>query len=59
MDLTRLLMRLALWLRRPPSRSHIILIAVVVAVSLAIAAIEHVFGWPDWLQTERVPIRRM
>ncbi len=56
--LTRLLIRMAMLLRRPPSRRQLITMAVVLAVSLAIAGYERGFGWPDWLSAEPVPIRR-
>ncbi|HWT30073.1 MAG TPA: hypothetical protein VN240_03500 [Propylenella sp.] len=55
MDITRLLVRMALWVRRPPSRQQLIIIAVVIAASLAIAAAERLFGWPDALTVERLP----
>lgn len=56
--LTRLLLRLALWFRQPPSRSHVILIFVVLALCLVIVGIERIFGWPEWLRTQPMPIRR-
>ena len=56
--LTRLLIRMAMLLRRPPSRRQLITIAVVVALSLVIAGIERGFGWPDWLTPQPVPIQR-
>ncbi len=49
------LMRMMLWLRHPPSRNQQIAIAVIVGVGAGAAAIEWVFGWPDWLTAERVP----
>jgi hypothetical protein len=32
-------------------------VAFIVAISLVV--IERTVGWPDWLRTERVPIRRI
>ena len=55
MDITRLLVRMALWVRRPPSRQQLILVAVVVAAALAVAAAERLFGWPEALTVERLP----
>ena len=47
--MTRILIRLSQWLRRPPSRRQ----------AIAIVLVERHVGWPDWAQSERVPIRRM
>jgi hypothetical protein len=49
------LMRMLLWLRNPPSREQQIAIAVICGIGITFAAIEWVFGWPDWLSAERVP----
>ncbi len=55
MDIARLLLRMAYWVRRPPSRQTLIVMAVVVAASLSIAAFEHFFGWPEALTVQRTP----
>ncbi len=39
-QLLRLTIRMAQWLRNPPSRQHVILMAVVVALCLLIAGLE-------------------
>lgn len=57
--LTRLLIRLSQWYRRPPSPRRIAIILVVLAVAAVIVAVERFVGWPDWATTERTPIRRM
>ncbi len=57
--LTRLLIRLAQWFRHPPPRSRIVLTLAAAALAIGIVLIERYVGWPDWAQTERVPIRRM
>lgn len=57
--MTRILIRLAMWFRHPPSPQRVKLIVAVIVLSVALVAIERWFGWPDWLTTERVPIRRM
>lgn len=49
------LMRMLLWVRNPPSRNQQIAIAVICGVGLCFAAVEHVFGWPEWLRATRVP----
>jgi hypothetical protein len=32
---------------------------IAIAASVAIVLFERVVGWPDWLRTEPVPVRRM
>lgn len=56
---TRILIQLVQWHRHPPSRRHLQILVVTVAAALAIGLFERVVGWPDWLRTEPVPIRRM
>lgn len=51
----RLLPRLAMWIRRPPSPRRMLIIAIVVATALAIAGIERYVGWPEALTVERLP----
>ncbi|MBE9605801.1 hypothetical protein IAI18_13105 [Acetobacteraceae bacterium H6797] len=58
MDLSRLLIRLAMWWRNPPSPKRMKLILAVVAICLVIVLIEHLFGRPEWMHVEKVPIRR-
>ncbi len=43
------LLRLARWSRRPASARRVALVAAVIALSLALAAVDHIFGWPAWL----------
>ncbi len=57
--LTRILFRLVQWYRNPPSRRYLWIAGIAVAVSIAIVLLERGFGWPDWLRSEPVPIRRM
>lgn len=51
----RLLMRMAYWVRRPPSRTHMLIMAGVVAIALACLAVEAIWGWPAWLTVNRAP----
>lgn len=51
----RILPRLAIWIRRPPSPRRMLMIAIVVAAALAIVGIEKYVGWPDALTVERLP----
>jgi hypothetical protein len=48
-----LLLRIALWLRRPPSRRQIVVILVVVAMSLCIGTIDKLGWWPDRLHVNK------
>lgn len=57
--LTRILIRLAQWHRNPPSRRWVQIAVVTLILVAVIVAIEKLVGWPDWLRTERVPIRRI
>jgi len=43
------LMRMARWVRRPPSWRRVILVLSVIAACFALFAIERFVGWPDWL----------
>ncbi len=52
---TRLLLRLFMWFRRPPSRQRLWIIGITVALALAIALLEWGFGWPDALTVDRGP----
>ena len=48
MNLTFLL-RMARWARHPPSMRRVILVAGVIGLCLALAGIEWLGVWPDWL----------
>jgi hypothetical protein len=49
------LIRMFFWVRNPPSRNQQIAIALVCGTGIVLAAVEYVFGWPEWLSAERVP----
>jgi hypothetical protein len=53
----RLLVRMAYWSRRPPSRQFLIAAAVAISVALSIALVERFVGWPDFLTVEPLPRR--
>lgn len=55
MDLVRILVRMARWSRRPPSKQWLIAAGVAVAVALLLVGIETFVGWPDELRVERPP----
>ncbi|WP_245594908.1 hypothetical protein [Gemmobacter nectariphilus] len=40
---------MARWVRRPPSVRQVVLVVVVIALCLAIAGFEWLFGWPEAL----------
>ena len=44
----RHLMRMARWARNPPSEKRVILVFVVIALCLALVAVEKWIGWPAW-----------
>ncbi|PRX35032.1 hypothetical protein SAMN05216257_102493 [Meinhardsimonia xiamenensis] len=55
----RALLRMALWARNPPSESRVKFVLAVIAVCLALFALERFFGWPDWLTPEFTPNGRI
>ena len=54
MDLSRLFLRMARLARHPPSGRVMVTGLVVVAICVALVAIEAAGWWPDWLRAERV-----
>jgi len=48
----RFLFRMARWAHHPPSPRRVKLVLAVIALCLALFAIEHFIGWPDWLSVE-------
>lgn len=44
--------RMAQWVRNPPSWGRVVLVAAVVAACLALYAVERLGFWPDWLTTQ-------
>ncbi|RMD94092.1 MAG: hypothetical protein D6811_03570 [Alphaproteobacteria bacterium] len=53
------LLRMAIWARRPPSEARVKLVLAVIAICLALFAVERIFGWPDWLTPEMTPKGRV
>ncbi|QYZ71269.1 hypothetical protein [Neotabrizicola shimadae] len=51
------LLRMSQWARNPPSARMATVILVVVLLCLSLVAVEHIWGWPDWLTVNRVPRR--
>jgi hypothetical protein len=50
MNIERMLLRLSQWARNPPSMRQVMIWAVVIAVCVALAGIEWLGLWPDWLR---------
>jgi len=51
----RHLWRMARWARHPPSEGQVKLVLAVIAVCVAIVAVEWLVGFPDWLVPQRLP----
>jgi len=51
----RMLLRLMMWFRRPPSRQHLWIIGATLVVVVVVALVEWGFGWPDALTVDRGP----
>ncbi|WP_157961533.1 hypothetical protein [Acuticoccus kandeliae] len=49
-----LLVRMAIWLRRPPSRRFILVAIVVLVAAALLYSIERLGHWPDWLTADRM-----
>ena len=41
--------RMARWVRNPPSPTRVKLVLGVIALCFLLFGIEYFFGWPDWL----------
>ncbi|NMJ40525.1 hypothetical protein GWK16_04695 [Roseomonas sp. JC162] len=46
-------------MRRPPSRTHLLIMVVAIGAALALVAVERVVGWPDWARADRASIAPM
>lgn len=57
--MTRLFIQLAQWLRNPPSRRQAIVMLVALVAAVSLVLVERFVGWPDWMRSEPVPIRRV
>lgn len=45
----RWLLKAKRWAQRPPSMRQVIFYGTIVAACLALAGVEWIWGWPDWL----------
>lgn len=41
-------LRMAQWVRHPPSARRVRAMAVVLALCLGLVGVERLWGWPDW-----------
>ncbi|PYE81186.1 hypothetical protein [Pseudoroseicyclus aestuarii] len=48
------LLRMARWLRHPPSAGRVALVLAVVVPCALLVAVERLAGWPDWMTVEPV-----
>ena len=46
---TRWLLRMARWAQSPPSAKRVKFVLAIIALCIALVAIEHFVGWPDTL----------
>ena len=51
------LLRAAKWARNPPSAKRVKLVIAVIAVGLALLALEKLGWWPDWATQDQRPHR--
>ena len=52
-------LRMAKWARNPPGEGRVRLVLGVIAICLALFAVERLVGWPEWLTPNDVPRGRM
>lgn len=49
MNTMRWLIKAKTWAARPPSARQVAFYFGIIAACLAVAGLEYVFGWPEWL----------
>jgi hypothetical protein len=52
-------LRMAQWVRNPPSMARVLLVLGVIAACLLLVGFELLFGWPEWLTPDHVPRGRV
>lgn len=55
MQYDKLLWRMSMWIRRPPSKKQLMMWAVIAGFGLILAGMEKYGMWPDTLTMERHP----
>ncbi len=53
------LIRASQLVRNPPPLGRVLLVLSVVALYVLLYAAETIWGWPDWLMTDRAPKSRV
>lgn len=48
----RWLFKMARWARNPPSEARVKFVLAIIALCLALAAVEYFIGWPDALSLD-------
>jgi len=49
----RWLVKMALWVRNPPSKRHQWIVGITFAIAAILYGIEHFFGWPEALTVNK------
>jgi hypothetical protein len=57
MNVTRWLMKAKRWAQNPPSARQVAFYGGIAAASLAIAAVEWLWGWPAWLTVDSLRLK--
>ena len=52
-------LRMAQWVRNPPSMRTVLIVLAVIAACLVLFAVEWLVGWPEWLTPDHVPRGRI
>jgi hypothetical protein len=47
--------RMAKWARNPPGEKQVKMVFAIIAICLALFAVERLIGWPDWLTMSEGP----
>ncbi len=55
----RWLLRMSRWAKNPPSEGRIKFVFAIVAICLALYAVERIYGWPEWLTPQATPKGRI
>jgi hypothetical protein len=53
----RWFLRMARWVRHPPSPARIKLVVAVIVLGLVIVGLEKAGFWPDWATAQRLRLR--
>ncbi|WP_417807823.1 hypothetical protein [Thioclava sp.] len=53
------LLRMARWVRRPPSMLQVKIVAVVIALAIVIVVLGKTGYWPEWARLDPKAMRRM